>query len=159
MNGASQAMWTLAGVVEAPVEQVLGVLFNVRPGRVDGDNGLVLSTEGPAEYGAIVLEGGPHRFTATAGQPAVTSVNVEVDREGRRLVVQGHFWYRGVYTLEPHERGSRILYRVYNVAPGVPQWLVRLWQFQFPRRMRNRFQRLLHAVGGRLACAAYPIGG
>src|SRR5262249_17973679 len=94
VNGSTQALWTVSGIVEAPVEHVSRLLCTVRPGRADEHNGLVVSLEGPPEHGAITLTGGPQRFVASITEPA-TTFDVEVDQEHHRLAVQGHFWYRG----------------------------------------------------------------
>ncbi|MBX5445176.1 SRPBCC family protein [Sphaerobacter sp.] len=156
MNGQRQARWIVSGIVEAPVEAVADVLCAIQAGPVNDHNGIVLATEGLAAFGEIVLSGGPRQFTATVGTPPVTSVEVDVDREHRRVAVQGHFWYRGIYTVEPHERGSRIVYRAENIARGVVGRLVPLWQRRFDRDMRERLARLLQAMGTILGCAAYP---
>ena len=154
MNGSSQAMWTVWGIVEAPVERVARVLCAVHPGPADDHNGLLVTLEGPAEHGAIVLAGGPKRFVAAVTEPA-TSMDVEVDQEQHRVAVQGHLWYRGVYTVEPYERGSRLVYEVYNIAPTVMRALVPLWQSPFHRQMGWRLARVLRVLGDRLDCAAY----
>jgi hypothetical protein len=43
-------------------------------------------------------------------------VTVEVDRSRHALAVQGRWWYRGVYAVRECPRGSRVEYRVHNVA-------------------------------------------
>jgi len=156
MNGQRQARWIVSGIVEAPVEAVADVLCAIQAGPASDHNGIVLATGGLAAYGEIVISGGPRHFTATVGKPPVTSVEVDVDRQHRRVAVQGHFWYRGIYTVEPHERGSQIVYRVENIARGPVGRLVPLWQWRFDRDMRERLARLLQAMGAVLGSAAYP---
>ncbi|HEX6971272.1 MAG TPA: hypothetical protein VF234_03565 [Limnochordia bacterium] len=154
MRVPSRPLWRLAGVIEAPADRVADLLLAVRAGRGSEHVGLVLSTEGPGAGGATEVRGGPGRFVAIFGGHRDASADVEVDRARRSLAVQGHFWYRGVYAIEPDPRGCRLTYRVESVAERVPTWLIRLWQFRFPAQMRRRFERLLGAVGHRLGCAA-----
>jgi hypothetical protein len=40
----------------------------------------------------------------------------EVDRERRTVAVQGGWWYRGEYQVDPAGDGSRLTHRVRNVA-------------------------------------------
>jgi hypothetical protein len=157
MNRRAPAEWVVSGLVEAPVEEVSSKLLALRPGRIGGDNGLVLATEGPEGRGPMKVAGGPRRFTATVGEPPGTSLDVEVDPAQRRLTVQGHFWYRGTYTVDPHARGSRLTYRVDNIAPGAVHWLIPLWQFRLRAQMTSRLGRLLRTLGDCLGCAVYPI--
>ncbi|RZS38927.1 hypothetical protein EV193_104138 [Herbihabitans rhizosphaerae] len=53
---------------------------------------------------------------AQAVQPDGYQVHVDVDRDRRTLGVQGNWWYRGEYRLEPDPAGTRIVYSVFNVA-------------------------------------------
>jgi hypothetical protein len=101
----------LHAVVEAPPEQVAELLLDVRPGGrspiVTG--GVVVDSE-PGDDFAVVRDGS--RLTVT------------VDRAARSVAQQGEWWYRGVTSVEPDPRGSRVTYRIFNVAQG-HGWAVR----------------------------------
>ena len=68
-----------------------------RPGRLQWtDTALV---EAPAERVWELL-------ISTIGDTAVDDRHVRIDRSARRLVVEGDWWFRGVYSVEPHEWGT-----------------------------------------------------
>src|SRR2546421_345676 len=78
-----------------------------RPGRLQWtDTALV---EAPAERVWELL-------ISTIGDTAVDDRHVRIDRSARRLVVEGDWWFRGVYSVEPHERGTLVVCRVYDIA-------------------------------------------
>ncbi|GAA1599668.1 hypothetical protein [Actinoplanes couchii] len=102
----------LRGVVEATPEAVAAILLDVRPG---GRSPLLVHGEveapGDGDEFTVVLEG--------------SRISVTVDRAARSVIQQGEWWYRGVTTVEPDPRGSHVIHRVYNVAPG-HGWAVRM---------------------------------
>jgi hypothetical membrane protein len=110
----------IAGVVEAPVDQVA----------------------------RLVLDPLPHN-----GYSGTT----EVDHANWTTSRQGGWWYRGEYHLEPHDKGTRIVHRVYNVAQR-GRWAVPLankFFIGFQDRTRAGFADQLAAYGAKLACTAY----
>ncbi|GIF24378.1 hypothetical protein BJ973_007857 [Actinoplanes tereljensis] len=88
----------LTAVVEAPPERVAEVLLAVRPDGVTGDE-FVITDRG-------------------------SRITVTVDRAARSVSRQGEWWYRGVTSVEPDPRGSRVVHRIFNVAPK-NGWAVR----------------------------------
>jgi hypothetical protein len=142
-------MHTVSGIVEAPIERVVELLLN-------GDARLLLSAN---QSRKLVLRGGPDYFIATFGEhidasSLKDSQDVAIDRVNNRFVIQGHWWYRGVYTIEPHKRGSLLVYRVYNVASYL-RWAVPVMQSGLPSQMNEGMQQLLTAVSDRLQCAVH----
>jgi hypothetical protein len=131
------------GVIEAPVERVAALLLRVRPGPVGPGNCFLL-----ADYGGT-LTGGPERFTLAAPGHSMT---VEVGPG--RLAVQGGWWYRGEYHLTPDPRGTRLVYRVHNVAErmrwGVP--LANRFFIGLRPSVRQAVAGLLGRVGAELGC-------
>ena len=101
----------LRGVVEASPELVAGVLLDVRPGGRSP-----LATDGTIEHSDgdefVMLRDG-------------SRVTVIVDRAARSVTQQGEWWYRGVTTVEPDPRGSRVVHQIFNIAPG-HRWAVRM---------------------------------
>ena len=144
MQDTTQAKWTLRGVIEAPVSQVWETLL-------EGAAGLT-----PADRQQIAREVGPQRFTNTSG-PGGGKLYVAVDKQRHTLALQGEWWYRGVYTVEPHAQGSLLVYRVYNIAPGPGRWLVPLVHRaqNYDAQIRRQFQQMLQAIGARLGCATH----
>jgi len=74
---------------------------------------------------------------------------VEVDRTRHTLAVQGHWWYRGVYTVREHPRGSLVEYRVHNIA-NRGRWMVPLMQRRLPDQMRRDLADLLQRIARHL---------
>lgn len=106
-------MVEVAGVAEAPPEQVLAVVLRETGWQLDGD----------------------------------------------RAWVQGGWWYRGEYLVEPAAGGSRVVHRVFNVARS-PLWTVALANrlfIGFRERTREGVGDLLARIGGELGCAARLI--
>jgi Polyketide cyclase / dehydrase and lipid transport len=143
--------WAVAGVVEAPADRVFARVCAIGPA---GSGQLA----GPPHRRATTATGsdGVLRYTAPIGQPPVTTVTVEVDPAQRTLVVQGHWWYRGVHTITPHPRGSRLEYRVHNVASW-GRWMVPPMRWRLPTRMRRDLDQLLRMIAEQLGCAAYRL--
>jgi hypothetical protein len=50
---------------------------------------------------------------------------IEVDHDRRLVAVQGGWWYRGEYQVEPTGDGTRLTHRVRNIAPRA-RWAVPL---------------------------------
>lgn len=77
--------WAVAGVVEAPADEVFTRVCAIGP----AGNGQLA---GPPDAGMTTATGtdGIRRSTAPIGQPPVTTVTVEVDPARRTLAVQGH---------------------------------------------------------------------
>ncbi|WP_328462506.1 hypothetical protein OHA21_35420 [Actinoplanes sp. NBC_00393] len=101
----------LRGVIEATPDEVAGVLLDVLPGGRSP-----LAAEGTIErsgHGEFVVIRDGSRLTVT------------VDQAARSVAEQGEWWYRGVTAVEPDPRGSRVVRRIFNIAPG-HQWAVRM---------------------------------
>src|SRR3954470_22510034 len=100
----------LRGVVEATPDKVADVLLDARPG---GRSPLAATGSARPARGdefTVSLEG--------------STITVTLDRGARSITQQGEWWYRGVTSVEPDARGSLVLYRIFNVAPG-HRWAVR----------------------------------
>jgi len=96
------------------------------------------------------------------GQLPPDDRHIELDRRGRRVTVQGDWWFRGVYTLEPHPGGTLVAYRVFNIARRW-RWMVPLVLLQY--RLSGQLAGMLDVsdlvsrLGERLRCRAYVVGG
>jgi hypothetical protein len=76
--------------------------------------------------------------------------DVEVDHTRHHIIVQGGWWYRGEYTVYPDPAGSRIIYRVYNVARPA-RWAVPLvdrFFIGFRHRAQKEFTALIDQIAG-----------
>ena len=136
--------WLARGVVEAPAATVFTALLEVGP------------TAGARHRPDTLTDaGGVQRYQASIGEPGST-ITVEVDPRRHMLAVQGNWWYRGVYTVHEDPVGSRLEYRVHNIATHL-RWAVPLTQRGLPQQMHRDLTRLLHAIGRQLNCAAYLI--
>ena len=133
----------LHAVIEAPPEQVAAVVLDVRPGGrsplvTDGD---VVEADTGDEF--VVVKDGS-RMTVT------------IDRDARSVALQGEWWYRGVTSVEPDPRGSRVTYRIFNVAPG-HGWAVRFVSRGPLNAAPRTFAEAVAAIGERLGVAARVI--
>jgi hypothetical protein len=102
----------LHAIVEAAPETVAAVLLDVRPG---GRSPLVAT--GPIEPDTDV---GDDFVVVLPG----SRLTVRIDRVARSVTQQGEWWYRGVTSVDPDPRGSRLTHRIFNVAEG-RRWAVR----------------------------------
>jgi hypothetical protein len=138
--------WLATGVVQAPVDVVFAALLTVGPAAVTHHD--------PHDTKARADSDGVLRYQAPIGDPA-HPVTVEVDQHRHTLAVQGHWWYRGVYTVRECPRGSLVEYRVHNVATR-GRWAVPLMQHRLPHHMRRDLAALLQTIGRHLDCPAHP---
>jgi hypothetical protein len=136
--------WLATGVVEAPVHSVFAALLVVGPVPGTHHN----HADARADSDGVL------RYQAPIGDPAHT-VTVEVDQHRYTLAIQGHWWYRGVYTVRECPRGSLVEYRVHNVATH-GRWAVPLMQRRLPHHMRRDLAALLQIIGRHLDRPAYP---
>jgi hypothetical protein len=140
--------WLATGVVEAPVNAAFAALLAVGPAAT-------AHRDDPADEAMAVTDAdGLRRYEVPVGDTAHT-VTIELDQNRHTLAVQGHWWYRGVYSVHDHPRGSLIEYRVHNVATR-GRWAVPLMQHRLPHQMRRDLAALLQAISERLGCPAYP---
>jgi len=133
----------LRGVVEATPDDVAGVLLDARPGGRSPLAATGSATPARGDEFTIVREG--------------STITVTLDRAARSVTQQGEWWYRGVTSVEPDDRGSLVLYRIFNVAPG-HRWAVRFVSRGPLAAAPTAFAKLLGGLGEQLDCAAYPLG-
>jgi len=93
--------------------------------------------------------------TATGGAYVPT---VEVVGERTTYAVQGGWWYRGEYAIEPSGTGrTRFTHRVYNVAQWM-RWAVPLANkgfVGFRETTRRGIEEQLRRLGERLGCRTW----
>ena len=127
----------LRAVVAAAPDAVAEVLLDVRPGgrsplAADG----VLEELEPGDEFVVVRDGS--RLTVT------------VDPAARSVTQQGEWWYRGVTGVEPDPGGSRVTFRIFNVADN-NGWAVRFVSRgplnAAPREFAAQIQRLGEILG------------
>ena len=127
----------LRAVIEAAPAAVADILLDVRPGgrsplAADGD----IEDLEPADEFVVVRDG--------------SRITVTVDRTARSVTQQGEWWYRGVTSVEPDPRGSRVVHRVFNVAPA-HGWAVRFVSrgplIAAPRKFAEQIHHLAAALG------------
>ncbi|GAA4901741.1 hypothetical protein LX16_0360 [Stackebrandtia albiflava] len=140
----------LTAVLEVPPDRAEQTILDVTPGP-PGSGRVWLLGDSVGE-----VEGGPERFTVRQdGYP----LTVHLDRSRRTIAVQGGWWYRAEYTLEPENGHTALVLRVYNVAGAGSRWLVPLanrFFIGFQEQTRARFADTVRDVGQRLGCRAYP---
>ncbi len=157
MAGTDKPRWVISGVIEAPVDEVAKILFDIRPGRATADNDVLHYATYMKWWGGapLIVEGGPTDYRVKMDKPGGHVDKFTVDRDRLTLTSQGNWWYRGVHSLEPHERGTRIVHRVYNIAPGAGQFIVPLMQLRLKSEMKDGMKRLFDQLGKRLKAKAY----
>ena len=138
MDKHTSPQWRVAGLVEAPVETVWNGLLEA--------NGLTQIVNA-AQQRVIVTE---HPYEG----------RTEIDLKTHTIMRQGHWWYRGVHSVEAHPRGSLIRYDVYNIAPGIGWWAAQLVQgAQHAREMKSSLETTLQSLGQRLGCRTQIVKG
>ena len=146
-----------AGVVQAPVHDVADVVLRAEAGEVDRDSWILQHTH--AKRG-LVLTGGPTRFGVVPRGLSAPTMFIEVDRPRRTVTVEGRWWFRGVYSLEPHPSGTLVVYRVYDIA-STARWLVPLLLLQYRlsgtldgSSVQSQVHTFVGWIGRRLGCGA-----
>ena len=131
----------LRAVVEAAPDRVAEVLLDVRPGGHSpiAVTGLVEETDTGDEF-VVVHEG--------------SRISVTVDPVARTVSQQGEWWYRGVYEVQPDQRGSQVVFRVLNVAPRA-RWAVRFVARGPLRAAPAQFAGQIERLGRQLGTAAW----
>lgn len=82
----------------------------------------------------------------------------EVNPHTRSVTIRGGYWYEGIYFATPIGNSTLITYRVNNIGgksnilPRLSRWLVPLWQFRRPKKMRMELQSFIHQLGEQLHC-------
>ena len=144
-------------MVEASPDRVAELLLDVRPGIFTGKGiPFILSQSGlPNLNNSVTVSGGPRQFTAT-WESDPKGIYVIVDREQRSVTLQGHWWYHGVYQVEPAPQGSRLVFDVYNIAPGLSRWMVPFVARGVRSQQPKTFEGIVTAIGKELGCAAHP---
>ena len=131
MANRTKPQWSVIGLVEAPVEQVWQAML-------EEDD--LMDTVRKSRQDVIVTE------DAYAGR-------TEINMQKHTILRQGHWWYRGVHTVEAHPRGSVIRYEVWNIALGVGWWAAQMVQGpQHAREMRGILEGALQKIGLSLRC-------
>jgi hypothetical protein len=67
------------------------------------------------------------------------------------ITLTGHWWYQGVHTVHPHQKGSQVTYKVSNIAQ-VARTLAFLQRPFYVKQMRQDFEQLLHLIGSQIGC-------
>jgi hypothetical protein len=132
----------LRGVVEATPDAVAEILLDVRPGGRSP-----LAATGTADS----VDGDEFSITQEGSKVTVT-----VDRAFRSVTVQGEWWYRGVTGVEPDPRGSLVVHRIFNVAPG-HRWAVRFVSRGPLGAAPGHFAEYIADLGRQLHTAAWVV--
>ena len=115
-------LWSAAGVVESPLDDVADLVLRAEAGHPLADSCLIPPTHASP---GIVLTGGPVRYGVVPQGLSAPTMFIEVDQARRTLTLEGRWWFRGVFSFEPHPDGTLIVYRVYDIA-RTARWLVPL---------------------------------
>ena len=132
----------LRGVIEASPDAVAEILLDVRPGGRSP-----LAATGQAEP----VDG--DEFTVTKDGSKLTVV---VDRAARSVSQQGEWWYRGVTSVEPDPRGSVVVHRIFNIAPG-HRWAVGFVSRGPLNAAPASFSEQLHSIARQLGATAWVV--
>ena len=132
-----------AGVVGTGPDRLRRLVLAVRPGPVGAGNCCLLGDV------TGTLTGGPGRFTA-----ALTGHTLTVDVTADTIAFQGGWWYRGEWTVTPHDEGALLTHRVHNAATrlrwGVP--LANRFSLGIDERTRAHVRDTLARIGHTLEC-------
>ena len=108
----------------------------------------------PAQKHALTAPNA-QRLTTANGTAGAGRIYVDADPRHYRISIKGEWWYRGVHTVSPEGRGSRVTYDVYNIAPGLGWWAAQLAQGPaHARQMQRQFRVELEQLSRALGCAS-----
>ncbi len=137
--------WSVSGVVEAPVEQVWPLVL-------DGFRSTGIDMEAVRNYRGL------QPYVTSIGKPGNGKITVEVDKVQHSIATQGEWWYRGVYSVTSHSRGSLVTYDVYNIAPGIGHWAAQWFQgCENAGKMKGQLQSSLDAIAKCLGCTVSNV--
>jgi hypothetical protein len=117
--------------ISAPFARVAEVLVNVCQTQMVQAGGYVLTPVSPGTFQA---------------RSPVHTMTVEIDAPQGYFAIQGGWWYRSEYRVEPAGDGARIVQRIYNAAGNGSRWAVPLANrfFRgFEEQSRSQFGQLV----------------
>lgn len=85
----------------------------------------------------------------------------EINHVKRSITIRGDYWYEGIFYATAIGNSTLITYRVNNIGtesnilPRVSKWLVPIWQFNLPRKMRSQLKGFIQQIGIQLRCHAH----
>lgn len=133
--------WKVSGIAEADVKNVFKLMVEIHRTSV---RALLHLKQG----GSNVEVSNSHYF--------------EIDPELKTITIRGGYWYEGIFSAEEISEGTRISYKVNNIGPGsnilprLSKWLVPIWQYKFPSKMKVEMKNYLQEIGKKLNCKTYP---
>lgn len=140
------AGWQVSGVIEATPEEVWKTMIKLNPALPDSVRRDAANTRAQQP------------LVTSVGKPGESREHIRVDKADHKLTIQGEWWYRGVYSVAPHKRGSLLTYSVYNIAPGIGHWAAQLVQGpQHARGMKREVTKLIENIGTQLACRTFLV--
>lgn len=150
-------LWSAAGVVESPLDDVADLVLRAEAGQLLADSCLIPPTHASP---GIILSGGPVRFGVVPQGLSAPTMFIEVDRARRTLTLEGRWWFRGVFSFEPHPDGTLVVYRVYDIA-RTARWLVPLLLLRYRLSgtldggtVQSQVHAFVSSIGRRLGCGA-----
>jgi hypothetical protein len=132
--------WCVKGVIEAPADEVFRKM---------------LENLTPSANALIKLKKTKNRIEA------LNTKYFEINPHVRSITIRGGYWYEGVFFATSIGRSTLITYRVNNIAeksnwlPRLSKWLVPLWQYKRPKKMRVELQKFIQQIGEQLQCHAH----
>ncbi|HET6228318.1 MAG TPA: hypothetical protein VFF27_18705 [Bacteroidia bacterium] len=132
--------WCVKGIVDAPADEVFTQM---------------LENLSPSAYKLLKLKKLDDTFHA------VDTKHFEINASKRSIIIRGSYWYEGVFFATPIGNSTLITYRVNNIGeksnilPGLSKWLIPLWQFNLPRKMRKHLQGFIQQIAKQLRCHAH----
>ncbi|GAA1694895.1 hypothetical protein GCM10009765_50170 [Fodinicola feengrottensis] len=128
---ARKPLFEASAYIQAPIADLIPRLLHLKVGPVTRTSAPLLSRDD--ERPGWIVSGGPDQFDVHAGGTHV--LYMDLDRERHTIGMQGHWWYRGEFTLVSEPPGTRLIHRVYNVAARGR------WAVPFANRMFAGYQR------------------
>ena len=92
---------------------------------------------------------------------AISTKYFEINTRKRSITIRGDYWYEGIFYATPIGNSTLITYRVNNIGtesnilPHLSKWLVPIWQFNLPKKMRNQLKGFIQQIGKQLRCHAH----
>jgi hypothetical protein len=132
-------MFSLTTDVNVPADKATQAMFDLRGDAASNQSAYLMGQP----HQALTINADGDYLTFGYGGDHASSFDGWIDHPGNRLVLQGHWWYRGEFVVEPQGSGGRITYNVYNIAPAGSRWMVPLMQLRFRATMRASLRVLV----------------
>jgi hypothetical protein len=115
-------IWVFETVLDFPYDKIRSMFFAIEPGEFKRDNApRILAEVGVFRYASeITIEGGPNDFLIHCkGFQMKYEIGATIGEHSSSLILEGQWWYRGVYSIASNDGKTMLRQEVFNISPGI----------------------------------------